>query len=56
MKKCIYQEITPKGYYNHCNRMVWFRPLLCVGCSKCDYFKPTVLYRLLKVFKKGGAE
>ena len=56
MRKCKYQEQTPKGYYDHCKFHRWFRPLICVNYSECPNFKPTVFYRLLKIFKKGGAE
>lgn len=56
MRKCKYQEQTPKGYYDHCKHHIWFRPLICVNHSECPNFKPTVLYRILRLFMKGGAE
>lgn len=56
MKKCKYQEQTPKGYYDHCKHHIWFRPLICASYSECPNFKPTVLYRILNFFKRGGAE
>lgn len=52
MKKCKYQKVTPKGYYDYCTSHRWFRPLLCsVEYLKCPNFKPTVLYRIFNISK-----